>query len=172
MEFCTRKYRILRKEFLSKILLFSENSFKGISFLKLAPLHFFEQKIEFFSNFDQRDFFCKIYPPSLFWAKISKSHLRQVKFPFFWPLTGISLESNREFLFFVVFIFLWIYLLKPFFSFVKFELNLAFKLKGDIILNLQWSSLVEIDGGFKLLVRVDFFRDFLYKMKFWFLLDN
>ncbi|SVD61951.1 uncharacterized protein METZ01_LOCUS414805 [marine metagenome] len=46
--------------------------------------------------------------------------------------------------------------MKPFFSFVKFELNLAFKLKGDIILNLQWSSLVEIEGGFKLLVRVDF----------------
>ena len=56
--------------------------------------------------------------------------------------------------------------MKPFFSSVKFELTLAFKLKGDIILNLQWSSLVESEGGLKLLVRVDFERDFLSRMKF------
>ena len=85
---CTQKYQILRKEFLSKILVFSENSFAGISFLKLIPLQFFEQKIEFFSNFDQMDFFCKICHPSLFWAKISKSHLRQVKFAFFSTING------------------------------------------------------------------------------------
>ena len=36
-DFCTKKYRILRKEFLSKILVFSEISFKGISFGKLTP---------------------------------------------------------------------------------------------------------------------------------------
>ena len=36
LEFCTQKYRILRKEFLRKILVFSENSFKGISFVKLT----------------------------------------------------------------------------------------------------------------------------------------
>ena len=37
LEFCTQKYRILRREFLSKILVFSENSFKVISFVKLTP---------------------------------------------------------------------------------------------------------------------------------------
>ena len=37
LEFCTQKYRILRREFFSKILVFSENSFKGISCVKLTP---------------------------------------------------------------------------------------------------------------------------------------
>ena len=36
-EFCMQKYRILRKEFLSKFLRFSEISFKRISFEKLTP---------------------------------------------------------------------------------------------------------------------------------------
>ena len=36
-EFCMQKYRIIRKEFLSKNLRFSEFSFKGISFVKLTP---------------------------------------------------------------------------------------------------------------------------------------
>ena len=50
-EFCTQKYRILRKGFLSKILGFSEISFKGISFGKLTPPHVFEKHFEFFRIF-------------------------------------------------------------------------------------------------------------------------
>ena len=81
LAFCTQKHRILRKEFLRKLLVFSENSFKGISFLKLTPLYFFEQKIEFFSNFDQRDFFWKIDPgshPGLVLHVLCTSHPRLV----------------------------------------------------------------------------------------------
>ena len=36
-EFCMQKYRILRKKFLSEILVFSGISFKGICFGKLTP---------------------------------------------------------------------------------------------------------------------------------------
>ena len=50
--------------FLSKILRFSEISFKGISFGKLTPPHVFEQHFEFFRNFVWRDFFYKIDPGS------------------------------------------------------------------------------------------------------------
>ena len=37
--------------FFSNFLIFLEISFKGISFGKLTPLHFFEQKFELFRNF-------------------------------------------------------------------------------------------------------------------------
>ena len=45
LELCTQQYRIFRREFLRKFLVFSENSFKRISFVKLTPFHFFEQNL-------------------------------------------------------------------------------------------------------------------------------
>ena len=51
LEFCIQKYRIVCKKILTKILAFSENSFKGISFGKLTPPHVFEQNFEIFRNF-------------------------------------------------------------------------------------------------------------------------
>ena len=45
---------------LTKILIFLENSSKGISFVKLTLLHFFEQNLELFRNFVWRVFFWKI----------------------------------------------------------------------------------------------------------------
>ena len=46
-EFYTQKYWILRKEFLGKILVFSENSYKGISFENWPPLTFLSKILRF-----------------------------------------------------------------------------------------------------------------------------
>ena len=52
-----QKYRILHKGFLSKILVFSEISFKGISFGKWTPPDVFEQNVEVLRKFVQNNFF-------------------------------------------------------------------------------------------------------------------